>query len=303
MCDEWGKDVGTAPTWFLTDNGEPSPFDVDITPPLSVVLKGEDPLVLPGPTGETSLRLLDDPFVLPGPDSDFAFVLKRGSDDWLVPLSNEGEVTFPPLPPVTPNPWTPGQGYNDGDYGGWDGHDTDQDGYRDPDPIFEFCDAASDNAALRLRDAIREDPNDHRKEHVALIFRDSRGIITTSPLFEGTDRSANVSAAVNWLISQGHPTGNITGLVHNHDREFYGRTEDEERLNRYPSDADWQAAQSLIGLGADPGIFRHYIVDTNGRMREFDYDDRGSYKSLSLQQKIDGRDLPPILESARPQCY
>lgn len=302
MYDEWGNDIGTAPTWFLTDNGEPSPFDVDIAPPLSVVSKGEDPLVLPGPTGEPSLRLLDDPFVLPGPDSDYGFGLKQGSDDWLLPLSNEGEVTLPGpevtarrTQPTTPTFWNP---YD----GGFDGHDTDQDNYRDPDPI-EFCDAASDNAAVSLRDAIKDDPNDHRKEHVALIFRDSRGVIMTSPLFEGTDRSANVGAAVNWLISQGFPTGSITGLVHNHDRDYYGRTEDEERLNRYPSDIDWAAAQSIIGLGADPGIFRHYIVDTNGQMREFDYDDRALYEALSLQQKINGRELPPVLEVVRPQCY
>lgn len=302
MYDELGYGVLSVYTEYQPMGDDLSFSDIQTAPPSIVDDCWSDAQVLPPAEDHSPLKLMDDPFVLPGAEDGLVADLKSDSDDWLTPLFTEGETTVDEIV-VTANPRTPGQVYNDGDYGGWDGHDTNQDDYRDPDPIFEFCDAASDNAALRLRDAIKEDPNDHRKEHVALIFRDSRGIIMTSPLFEGTDRSANVSAAVNWLISQGHPTGNITGLVHNHDRDYYGRTEDEERLNRYPSDADWAAAQILISLGADPGVFRHYIVDTNGEMREFDYDDRLIYESLSIQQKINGRELPPSLDDPRPQCY
>ena len=181
MYDEWGNDIGTAPTWFLTDNGEPSPFDVDATPPLSVASKGEDPLVLPGPTGESSLKLLDDPFVLPGPDSDYGFGLKRSGDDWLVPLSNPGESTLPPIPPVTgdrtqpttPSFWNP---YD----GGFDGHDSDPPEPPPPPPPPEDDCAASERRVQLNAEYDREIERANGHIQTALDFEGQRDMLLAS---------------------------------------------------------------------------------------------------------------------------
>lgn len=83
---------------------------------------------------ETGAEALTWPEPQPqAPEGGPWFPIKSGGDDdWLVPLSNPfpiGDVIVPPPPPPTP-----GEYYNDGDYGGWDGHDTSQPWVQDPPP-------------------------------------------------------------------------------------------------------------------------------------------------------------------------
>lgn len=242
MYDEWGNDVGTAQTWFLTDNDPLPPVDIDVIRPLGVVSKWEDSQVLPDVSGDVSLELLEDPFVLPGPDGDFGFGLKRSNDDWLVPLSNEGEVTLPPLPPVTPNTRTPGQVYNDGDYGGWDGHDTnapwEQPPEQPPEDPPEEPNDCRDRAALKIQQEIKDKPDDNRKEHIAIVYRDGNGVMQSSPAFAGSRGQANMAEVQTWMNANGVSVNQITALVHNHPRAVYGTTSEDVAINRYPSGGD-----------------------------------------------------------------
>lgn len=100
----------------------------------------------------------------------------------------------------------------------------------------------------------------------------------------------------------------MIGFVHNHPEAIYGQTGDEARLNRYPSEDDWDFAGYMVNHGAGGAAggaeFALYVMDTNDRMREFEYADRSTYESLSAADKtsLSGRDLPPVMQSDGTSC-
>lgn len=140
MYDEWGNDVASGQDFYQVERDFSFFSEVETTPPLIVEFHNEEPQVVPFAENSPPLELFEDPFVLPGTEEHPATGPKRGSDDWLTPLFNEGDVVDLDDLVVTANPRTPGQVYNDGDYGGWDGHDTSQ--TEVPPPPVDDCGAA-----------------------------------------------------------------------------------------------------------------------------------------------------------------
>jgi hypothetical protein len=75
-----------------------------------------------------------EPLTLPEPqpyapeDSSWFAATPGGEDDWLVSLPTPSSLPDIEVPPP-PRP-TPGRVYHPGDYGGWDGYDSNQDAYQ-----------------------------------------------------------------------------------------------------------------------------------------------------------------------------
>jgi hypothetical protein len=85
----------------------------------------------------------------------------------------------------------------------------------------------------------------------------------------------------------------ISGMIHNHP--FNSLSSDERLINRYPSENDWEAAETLVAANiaaGGTGSFVLYIIDPWGEVRAFDYAARGYYESLGTIQKDAGVGLP-----------
>ena len=127
----------------------------------------------------------------------------------------------------------------------------------------------------------------------------------SSPLIQGTPTQINPQDVYDWLAANDVSVSQVVGLVHNHPAWQYGTSDSEAAINRYPSTNDWNFAQSLVnnGAGGQSGSgFALYLVDTSGKLREFEYSDRSTYENLSVDQKERGVDLPPETTSDGSSC-
>lgn len=136
----------------------------------------------------------------------------------------------------------------------------------------------SDGQIYAVRDVFRELPNVENVEYIAAITGSGANqdiaqdtIFTTN---QGTQARIPDGTFTQSEVQQ------ITGLIHNHPPGPFGNDRDDLRVNRYPSDADWQAAEQFVNFGADPASFSLFIIDPYGAVREFPYSDRAFYEGL-----------------------
>lgn len=91
----------------------------------------------------------------------------------------------------------------------------------------------------------------------------------------------------------------VFGIIHNHPPNPSNYS--ENFLNRYPSDADWDALQTLINGGANPNNLSLFIIDPFGTMREFNWNDRQLFKNMTDSQRYDLNG--PNLPAATKACH
>jgi hypothetical protein len=107
------------------------------------------------------------------------------------------------------------------------------------------------------------------------------------------------------MTESGVTRSQVIGFVHNHPDHYYGQTNYDDAINRYPSDADWGFAEWMVngGAGGTNGEgFALYQIDTEGNMREFEYKDRAMYQDLTPTQRENGRDLPSKSKNDGSSC-
>lgn len=157
---------------------------------------------------------------------------------------------------------------NDG--GGGGGGETYQCDSLDPVDVESYVDALASKLA---RDIVAK-PDDHEREYMGIIYRDGHGVIRTTQLYTGATAD-RVDVRFDQL---GFPASQIIALVHNHDKAHYGRFYEEAQINRFPSAADWQTADLLVGeAGVDSGTLKLYLLDTESKFRQYDYADKSRY--------------------------
>ncbi len=178
-------------------------------------------------------------------------------------------------PPDIRIPAAFGPGEDAGDCGGnTDAQDNDtQDGFAD-----------------FVRDVINGIPSSGSQEWGAALSVDALG----RPYSPSGGVSTIGEVDENTLYIPPNPS-EVYGIIHNHPDALGGQ--DTDRVNRYPSPADWEAAEQMVAAGADGNNFSLYIIDADGEMREFSYADRERYENLSETEMERGEDLPePIID-------
>jgi hypothetical protein len=159
-----------------------------------------------------------------------------------------------------------------GDGGGGGGGDP-------PPPSCQSHDAAtvdgySDQLASQASRDIKAKPDYNNREYATVLYRDGTGTIRSSTTIQGGSNGESVSINLQAL---GIAAGQIVGMVHNHPSGIYSTSTAEATINRHPSSGDWAAADQIVAAGADPAIFTHYIIGTDGVLREYDYSNRATY--------------------------
>jgi hypothetical protein len=84
----------------------------------------------------------------------------------------------------------------------------------------------------------------------------------------------------------------VHGIIHNHVWNTKVDDPNWNAKNRYPSADDWNALDKLVMLGADAFTLSIYVIDAWGVVREFKYEDKNLYESMSNQQRVAGENLP-----------
>ena len=137
-----------------------------------------------------------------------------------------------------------------------------------------------DTMAELIESAIKNMPDWNAREYFAFIYLDASGSVQSSGLLPGTTvaetgnaevDSAQIAALGTSIINNG---GTLLAHVHNHPEIGYSSTYD--KVNRSPSDADWNGFDTLtdpLQYGAPDG-FAMYILGPDGKLREFHDDDR-----------------------------
>jgi len=161
---------------------------------------------------------------------------------------------------------------NSGENSGGGGDET-------PDPVAACksndpatIDAYSDALAVASSNTIRAQSDFTRREYGQLIYRDAQGSIRLTALVTGTPTSTTFNFA-----QLGVSPANVVGVVHNHPRDVYNTSAQEMQINLNPSNGDWATADSLVQAGANADLLQLYVVGTDGRLREFDYNNKSSY--------------------------
>jgi hypothetical protein len=152
-----------------------------------------------------------------------------------------------------------------------------------------------DRKALEAKTLINGEPDDGYKEHGIVLYRGADGSVQKSTVLEGTASQIPISVITEWMTNNGISFSQIIGFVHNHDAWYYAPTPDGAAINRYPSNNDWNTANWMVANGAggpNGDGFALYVIDTDGDMREFEYQDRATYQSLDGDDKKAGTDLP-----------
>lgn len=162
-----------------------------------------------------------EPLTLPEPqpyapeDAPWFAATPGGEDDWLTPLFTATRLPDIDVPPP-PRP-TPGEIYNPGDYGGWDGHDTSEPWLpeyppQDDDdcPWRKFYQEAAAQVGLfaGVLGALKNspftfDPRDDRAIDRALFALDSLDVMLQSQTLEYSTLLTVVSSSIEIVLSEG----------------------------------------------------------------------------------------------------
>lgn len=174
--------------------------------------------------------------------------------------------------PSLPPPEWPGDIDDDyGDSNGEGGGSEQEQACEATDPA--GIDAYSDALASDASRLIRAQADYMSREYGLLIHRDAQGALRASALVPGAATITRFEFA-----DLGVNPSTIVGVVHNHPREVYDRSQEELQINLNPSSNDWAAADALITEGhADPVLLQLYVVGTDGILREFDYQNKQNY--------------------------
>jgi hypothetical protein len=168
----------------------------------------------------------------------------------------------------------------------------------------------TDRSAFDAEDLIKDRPDDNSREFGSVLYRGADGKVHNSPLFEGQVRNTSngpisyidPTDVRAWLANNNIPISAVVGFVHNHDLQHYGQTSEAARINRYPSVNDWGFADNLIRDGADASKLSLYVIDPDGKMREFEYDEAARYRGLEDSQKNEARNLPDEMVDDGSSC-
>jgi hypothetical protein len=229
----------------------------------------------------------------PGNETEGGESGESGDDDGGVTITGRR----PPLPELPDDDTADGGGgAGDGGSGGT-GSESEQNDCRD-------------RAALAATQEVKEESDDEVDEHASVIYRDANGQVQRSPLIEGDVEGIPFNEILAWLASNGVSMSQVIGLVHNHPAYVYGQSDESANVNRYPSGGvlnggDWIAAERMVSLGAggpNGANFAMYVIDTIGKVREFEYVDREIYKNLSKEERDDGDALPDIMMDDGTSC-
>jgi hypothetical protein len=147
--------------------------------------------------------------------------------------------------------------------------------------------------------------NENVKEYGSLVYVGPDGKVHHSDPIEGDYKSISQEAIRKWMSDNSVAMSQVVAFVHNHPSWYYGSTTESAKVNRYPSSNDWNTAQWMVAGGAGGqggGNFAMYVIDTNGVMREFKFDDKATYEGLDKGDKENGKDLPKKLESDGTSC-
>ena len=190
--------------------------------------------------------------------------------------------------------WLPPSGGGDG------GEDTGGDGPGGGGLIGEDGDDPDcrDRNAGEAQDKINSDSNKNYYEHGVIIYVDSTGAVRQSSVIQGNTTHITTSAIQATMQQDGIEFSQVIGFVHNHPEQWYGGY--NAPVNRYPSGGDVAGgdrnnADWFVGNGAggvDGSNFALYVIDTEGKMREFEYADREIYKNLDAEERRAGESLP-----------
>lgn len=125
---------------------------------------------------------------------------------------------------------------------------------------------AVDAAAYAAAGVFQSLPYYNSREYASLVVRDVSGNLFTTNIYIGGPDRVNLTNAVHQ-----YGAANIVGIIHSHPDGPFDNAEDVR--NRYLSDGDWDVAQQLVSMGANSQTFSMYIVDYQGKVREYDYRD------------------------------
>jgi len=159
----------------------------------------------------------------------------------------------------------------------------------------EPCMLEEDDVANIVKQGIAQASDSGRYEYGAVLVEDDDG---RKSIYQDIIRSDGQDDEVS-LPYPGD--GSEIGIVHNHTNLEPGNIDD--RINRYPSDNDWNAAETLItNSNLVASNFTLYIIDTQGVMRAYPYTDRAAIQGLSESQKRSGVQLGRTVSSDAPSC-
>lgn len=162
-----------------------------------------------------------------------------------------------------------------------------------------------DRKAIEAQTLINGEPDDQTREHGAVIYRGADGRVQVSDILEGDASHVPPELITAWLTAHGVSWSQVIGFVHNHDPYYYARSPEEATMNRYPSGNDWNTAGWMVANGAggpNGENFALYVIDTNTKMREFEYEDRSIYTHLDDGDKERGSALPHVTVSDGSSC-
>jgi len=275
--------------------------EVQQTFPMSLPIEGDGP-TLQGALAQLGMTAAPDLWRPVGPGAgsqDFGDLgvtpLRPLSPDEMLLLAGNN-VTVTGNPPDWWDPSLPNDPNPDGGGGGGGSGD-------DPGEAGQDC---RDRHAIAAKNEINDHPDDGRKEHGSIIYRDANGAVQRSPVLHGNPDGIPRSVIEGWLASNGVAMSQVIGLAHNHDAWIYAQTDEAAAVNRYPSENDWEFAEWMVGLGAGGSAgaegFALYVIDTAGQLREFEYGDRSFYETLSRPQKVGGNGLPDAMQGEGGSC-
>lgn len=167
-----------------------------------------------------------------------------------------------------------------------------------PDQVREMRDFAACHAKQLLqlgKDTGALAPDN--QEYLAGLIQLGDGTIVVTQWYPGgSDRvsSSQFTAELNYWGAD-----KVIGLIHNHPINY---TNDAD-VDRYPSGGlgplaaggnDWTTAQKIVSSGNDvqADYFTHYIIDTVGTMRAYEYNRIDFFGNMSVDDRGAGVGLP-----------
>ncbi|AOH85617.1 hypothetical protein AWL63_18420 [Sphingomonas panacis] len=166
--------------------------------------------------------------------------------------------------------------------GGGGGGDSGSTGHSEDDDC-------KNGEAVHLADHIKglaaQNPLGSQYEFGALIVDNHDGTYGASGDVIQTSYSATYS-----VLSAPSDYADVRGVVHNHPWNIHDANDNFQQ--RYPSDPDWQALDTLVARGAPAASLSMYIVDPWGVTREFRYADKASYQAMTSSDRALGNSLP-----------
>jgi hypothetical protein len=230
-------------------------------------------------------------------EADGAILLMNTGD-----TPEEQEIVVTGTRPKTPKAFDPGNGqYEGGGTGGSGMSGEGGTGESTGEPVLD----CADRNALEAKDEIKSHSDDQRREHGSFVYRGADGKVHHTSPFHGDGERLTGEDLINAMKANGISFSQLLGFVHNHDAWMYGTSDSEAAVNRYPSDNDWNAADWMVRNGAGGvggAAFSLYLIDTSGVLREFDYEDKQVYTSLSKTDKEKGKELPEEMKSDGSTC-